>query len=409
MQKSTKFCFLLCAVVLACGVTSAARAQSADAQILTRLNALEKENASLRARVNRLEAPKAAAKELHGTSVLDSPAPAPAAPETGKTLVAKASPANPRPRFEISGSLLYLQPSAGDFDQYAEVANPFPVPSPHWSNQSIDPKYSPAFNVALRYMPTTSDDIALDWTHLQATDNSSVAANSSQFVGPPYSIGPPAGVAFTGGSANGSLQTQYDAADLSAGHAFCADCPFALQVFGGVEYARLGETLTGTFQDTATSTFHSYVSSSLFNGAGPRLGIKGQYNFGSFQLFGEAAGAGLIGTSKNNINFTTVSPALAALGITTNYQSLTSPNATQVVPAFDAKVGTAYTFPATGYGIFKLELGYQVAVYFDAVNQYALSNVAGSPLSGGVYLATEQQVKSNLTVQGPYLQGSWLF
>jgi hypothetical protein len=48
-------------------------------------------------------------------------------------------------------------------------------------------------------------------------------------------------------------------------------------------------------------------------------------------------------------------------------------------------------------------------VYFDAVNEYALSNVAGSPLASGVYLATEQQLKTNLTVQGPYLQGSWLF
>ena len=33
------------------------------------------------------------------------------------------------------------------------------------------------------------------------------------------------------------------------------------------------------------------------------------------------------------------------------------------------------------YGFFKVELGYQVAVYFDAVNEYALSNVAGSPLA----------------------------
>jgi len=409
MQISTKFCFLSLIALLGVAVSSASHAQSTDAQILARLNALEKENAGLRARVNRLEAPKATAKDVRGASALDTPAPAPAIVDSGRTLVASATPVVPRPHFEVSGSLLYLQPSAGDFNQYAEVANPFPVPSPFWTNQSIDPKYSPAFNVALRYMPTATDDIAVNWTHLRATDNASVAANSSQFVGPPYSIGPPAGVAFTGGTANGSLQSQYDAANLTAGHTFCVDCPFALQVFGGVQYARLGETLTGTFQDAATATSHSYVSNSLFNGAGPRLGLKGQYAFGNFQVFGEAAGSGLVGTSKNSINFTTVSPGLAALGIATNYQSLTSPNATQVIPAFDAKVGTAYTFPATSYGIFKLELGYQVAVYFDAVSQYALSNVAGSPLSTGVYLATEQQTKSNLTVQGPYLQGSWAF
>jgi hypothetical protein len=117
----------------------------------------------------------------------------------------------------------------------------------------------------------------------------------------------------------------------------------------------------------------------------------------------------LIGTSQSGINFTTASPLLSAIGITTNNQALTSPNAMQVVPSFDARLGAAYAFPLSDYGFFKVELGYQVAVYFDAVNQYALSNVAGSPLASGVYLATEQQLKTNLTVQGPYLQGSWLF
>jgi Legionella pneumophila major outer membrane protein precursor len=407
MRKLTKLCLLLYAALLATAVSSAAHAQSTDAEILARLNALEKENAALRARVGRLERAKAATTEIHRASVLDSPAPA-APPPPGPVGI-KAAAEKPRPHFEIGGSLAFLQPGAGDFQQYAEVANPFPAASPHWANTSIDPKYSPAFDVTLRYMPTASDDVALDWTHLRATDNASVTANSSQFVGPPYSIGPPAAASFMGGTAGGSLQSQYDAVDLTAGHDFCADCPFQFQVFGGVEYARLGETLTGTFTDAATSTFHQYVSSSLFSGAGPRLGIRGQYNIGQFQFFGEAAGAGLIGTAQNNMNFATASPALAAIGIAVNDQSLTSPNATQVVPAFDAKAGTSYTFPISDYGLFKLAVGYHVAVYFDAVTYDELTNVATAPLAGGVYLATDYQHKENLTEQGPYLQGSWLW
>lgn len=65
---------------------------------------------------------------------------------------------------------MFLQPGAGDFQQYAELTNPYPLVSPSWANQYIDPKYDPAFNVTLRYMPTASDDFALDWTHLRATD-----------------------------------------------------------------------------------------------------------------------------------------------------------------------------------------------------------------------------------------------
>ncbi len=412
MQSFAKLALLSCVALATFAVSGVARADSIDDQILARLNALEKENAALRGRLTHLEASKPGTKQARRVTVLDSAAPPPALPppaalDTGNAVVVKTVPPSPRPHFEVSGSLLFLQPSAGDFEQYATLVSPFPIPTPNWSNQSIDPKYSPAFRVGLRYMPTEFDDLGLDWTHLRATDGASVSATPSQFVGPPYSVGPPAGAAFTNGTATGSLQSSYDAANLNAGHTFCADCPFQLRVFGGVEFARLGENLTGAFQSGATS--HSDTTSSLFTGAGPRLGARGQYNVGQFQLFGEAAGAALIGTSQSGINFTTASPLLSGIGITTNNQGLTSPNATQVVPSFDAKLGAAYAFPLTDYGFFKVELGYQVAVYFDAVNQYALSNVAGAPLATGVYLATEQQLKTNLTVQGPYLQGSWLF
>ncbi len=313
---------------------------------------------------------------------------------------------------------MFLQPGAGDFQQYAELTNPYPTVSPSWANQYINPNYDPAFNVLLRYMPTASDDFALDWTHLRATDNASVTASSAgcgvmapscQFVGPPYSIGPGAGAFFLGGTANGSLQWQYDAVNLTVRHNFCVDCPFEFSVFGGVEYARLSEILTGTFTGTlgpaAPFSYHQYVSNSLFNGAGLRLGMRGQYNLGQFQFFGEGGGAALIGTSQNNMNFTTMGPLL----LTTNYQTLTSPNVTQVVPAVDAKLGTSYKFPIGADDFFKLEVGYQAAVYFDAVNQYALSMVTGSNIATGVYLETDYQKKSNLTVQGPYMQGTLLF
>jgi hypothetical protein len=412
MQTVNKLALLLGVALTTFAVFHPARADSIDDQILARLTALEKENAALRARITRIEASKPGTKQTRRVTVLDSAAPPPvlqppAALDAGDAVVVKTAPTNPHPHFELSGSLLFLQPSAGNFEQYATLVSPFPIPTPNWSNQSIDPKYSPAFRVGLRYMPTEFDDLGLDWTHLRATDGASVSAAPNQFVGPPYSVGPPAGAAFTGGTATGSLQSSYDAINLDAGHTFCADCPFQLRIFGGVEFARLGENLTGAFQAGATS--HSDTTSSLFTGAGPRVGARGQYNVGQFQFFGEAAGAGLIGTSQSGINFTTASPLLSAIGITTNNQALTSPNAMQVVPSFDARLGAAYAFPLSDYGFFKVELGYQVAVYFDAVNQYALSNVAGSPLASGVYLATEQQLKTNLTVQGPYLQGSWLF
>ena len=90
---------------------------------------------------------------------------------------------------------------------------------------------------------------------------------------------------------------------------------------------------------------------------------------------------------------------------------MTSPNATRVIPSIDARLATAYTFPPSNYGLFRVEAGYRAAVYFDAVNQYALTNVPTAscfrPI--GIYLATQQHLQSNFTDQGPYVKASWSF
>ena len=59
----------------------------------------------------------------------------------------------------------------------------------------------------------------------------------------------------------------------------------------------------------------------------------------------------------------------------------------------------------------RLKAGYRAAVYFDAVSQYALTQVpTGLTLPPtGVYLATAEHLRSNFTAHGPYLTASWLF
>ena len=253
-------------------------------------------------------------------------------------------------------------------------------------------------------MPNESNDIELNWTHLNTSTNASFSGAPTQMVGPPYLIGPEANDYKVG---QGSVQFAYDSVKLDGGHTFCAECSFQLWVFGGVEFARISQNLTGMFQSPDGTASNSYTTPSLFTGAGPRLGLEGQYALGNFQFIGEFAGAGLIGTSQSRINFSTTSPTLVG-----NNQSLTSPNATQVIPSIDARLATAYTFPPSNYGVFKIEVGYQAAVYFNAVNQYSLTQVpVNVPMIPpvGIFLATEQHLQSNFTVQGPYMTGKWAF
>jgi hypothetical protein len=319
-------------------------------------------------------------------------------PEVYKSQAAWYSP----PRFELSGSLLFLQPGAGNLE-YGTLVSPLPIATPNWSNQSLAPNFSPAFRVGARYMPNESNDIELNWTHLNTTTNGPFSGGPTQMVGPPYLIGPEAALYKI---ANGNVQFAYDSINFDGGHTFCAECSFQLRVFGGVEVARIGQNLSGMFQSPDGSASSANTTNSLFTGAGPRLGMKGQYALGNFQFIGEVAGAGLIGTSQSRINFSTTSPALGG-----NNQSLTSPNATQVIPSVDARLATAYAFPPSNYGVFKIEVGYQAAVYFNAVSQYSLTSVPTAPMIPpvGIFLATAQHLQSNFTDQGPYLTGSWAF
>jgi hypothetical protein len=234
-------------------------------------------------------------------------------------------------------------------------------------------------------MPIESNDIELHWTHHDSTTNDSFLASPTQMVGPPYLIGPESGLYKVG---SGSVQSRYDAVNLDGGHTFCVEWNFQF------------------FQSPDGLASSAYTTTSLFTGAGPRLGINGQYAFGDFQLSGELAGAGLIGSSQSQINFTTVSPAVGV-----NNQSLTSPNAIQLVPSIDAKLAAAYNFAPSQYGQFKVEVGYRAAVYFNAVGQYVMTQVPTSLVLPpvGVYLATAQHIQSNFTEHGPYFTAGWLF
>jgi Legionella pneumophila major outer membrane protein precursor len=403
MNSFTKLAVLSCLGLTAVAIPRAALADDISA----RLDALEKENAALRGRLSRLEAPKTAKLQHRPSDPQPSPAIALPPPNldsmAADPVYGKIAPRTVNsPRFEVFGTLSYLQPGAGNLE-YGTLTTPLPLPTPNWSNQSLKPNFGPSFTIGARYMTGDSNDIRLDWTHLNATANDSFFASPTQMVGPPFLIGPSSALYKVG---IGSVKHAYDAVNVDAGHTFCVDCSFEFRAFGGVEVARIGQNLTGTFQSPDGLASESNTTTSLFTGAGPRVGMKGQYGLGDFRFIGEVAGAALIGNAQSRIDFTTISPALG-----TNNQALTSPDATRIVPSIDARLATSYTFLPSDYGLFRVEVGYKAAVYFDAVNQYQLTNVAtGLTLPPvGIYLATQQHLTTNFTDQGPYVTASWSF
>ncbi len=413
MHKLSKGLILGCAAFGAQPVSTAAIAETVEERILARIDALEKQNASLQkenvalqGRVNRLETSKTPKTSTASAPAERGPVVVKAAPEA-EFYDARVVP-NWQPHYETSAALLFLQPGGGNL-QYGTRVTPFPAPSPNWANQSLSPNYSPAFRIGLRYRPTVSEDIEANWTHLDTNAaHSSFIGDSTQMVGPPFLIGPGANAYKMG---QGDVSFAYDSVTLDGGHTFCAECAFQLRVFGGLEVARIGQHLTGGFESYDFSNLSSYTNYSLFTGAGPRLGAKAQYALGNFQFLGEIAGAAIVGKSQGRIDFLTNSAGASPAIPSPNMQSLSSPDATQIVGAIETRLAVSYAFPQTTYGQFKTEIGYQAAVYSNAINQYALTQVATPPVVGtvGVFLATQQHLQNNFTVQGPYVAGRWVF
>jgi hypothetical protein len=403
MDSVKKFALLACLGLSVAAVPGPAVAD----KISERLDALERENAALRARLNRLETPRAAKLQPRPADSTTGPALVALPRSVGTdSMAADLSDVRPRrayaPRFEVSGTASFLQPGAGNLE-YGTLTNPLPPVTPHWRNQSLKPNFAPSFSFAARYMASETTDIQLNWTHLRNTATDSFFASPTEMVGPPYLIGPES-LLYKNGS--GSVKTAYDVVNLDAGYTFCAECSFQMRAFGGISAARIGQNLSGLFASPSGAASSGYTLNSLFTGAGPRVGIKGQFGIGDFQFIGEMAGAVLIGAAQSSMDFTTLSPAF---GLSNQY--ITSPNATRVVPSIDGKLATAYTFAPTAYGLFKVETGYKAAVYFDAVNSYGLTQVPTSltlpPI--GIYLATQQHLLSNFTNHGPYVTASWAF
>ncbi|HWB08701.1 MAG TPA: Lpg1974 family pore-forming outer membrane protein [Pirellulales bacterium] len=303
---------------------------------------------------------------------------------------------------QATAALLFLQPGSGSLE-YGTLVSPLPAASPHWENQSITPKFSPAFNFGLRYfVPSSSNDIHTSWTHLSSTDSASFVGGPGQFAGPSYLIGPGANAYNIG---RGSVTFRYDAVNIEAGHQWGAGSPFQLRVHGGVQYANITQNLTGSFSDYAGTNTQTDTTASNFSGAGPRFGVNAQFNRRQFQILGDMALIALIGTQRSRMDFLTTSPALA-----NNAQSFTSPNATQIVPGLDSRLGGSYCFPL-GNGCFKIEAGYRAVAYVNAINSYSLTQVTTPTTvsSVGVFFATAQHVQNTFTAHGPYLQGTWAF
>ena len=330
----------------------------------------------------------------------------------GEMATASNLPFDSNTGFEVTASVLFLQPAGTNLD-YAILGFPLPVNSPHWNTETINPSYSTGFNVGARYgFRNTENDVRLDWTHLNTSDSDAAYAGTSEFVVPFNQVGPSLGQQLNPATqqAHATAKFNYDVVNLDAGEYVDYGKHTQLRFFAGLSGAQLKEQLTTSFQDNGATFQFSSINNSKFTGMGPLFGIDGIYTLPrGFGVIGKIAGSALIGGSEPSTLYSSSSPQLAAAGVSVNHQSINSPTTTQVVPSLDGKLGLDYAYSFGKDLVFTIAAGYQAATYFNALVSYNPSSLFGEINLGTVAVSTMEKSVSNFSVNGPFIDFSLKF
>lgn len=326
--------------------------------------------------------------------------------------------------------LVYFQPSSSNLNYAVFVSGTQPYYQ-SWHYQSIDPKYSPGFELGGNYTFSDTTYLAsLGWLHLNTHDSSFKQASQStdlqtiEFVSPPFEQSPPV---FGIKRADSTVNFNFDSIEFNVGRAFEPRPALRAKIYGGLNILRIKQKLTTIFSDFpgVPETAYSYAlppdpsfsfqlqNVSDYVGAGPDLGLDVTYTM----THGLGVIGGLLGTlTAGNMSiqdkFTSTSTRLTLLGISTSHQEITVPDKTQIVPGFDGKLGLFYNYSGKNLPKLSLEVGYRLAAYISAISTVNPSTLvqAGTVIntpefSTGTMAIVSSDIRDRMfNFNGPYLK-----
>jgi len=240
-----------------------------------------------------------------------------------------------RTAWEFGGQALYLQPTTtGDLG----YVNPVVTAGVGTAYNTVEPRWGWGFKLEGAYRFSTGNDLNLNWYHFNNT--------TSRLWTP--------GGAFLGGYV---VEPKWDAVNLELGqHVDFSDMKY-LRLHGGVQWARVDNRVL------SNHPVGELRSNATYNGFGPRFGGDMTYDIGNgFSIYGNGAGALLIGTGKHNVTNLTAGVTPDVLAASTLSYSRTT-----MVPELEGKLGAKYNF-SMAQGDLGLDVGYMWVNYFNAVN-----------------------------------------
>jgi hypothetical protein len=280
-----------------------------------------------------------------------------------------------------------IQSSSGSIYQYSTVTK----------EHAIDPDYAWAWQGLIDYRyPQTTNDLALSYIHFGETDSDTVNSNGINSL---YPNGSPNYF----DSVKGSVDNDFDAANLEAGHTF-NDGRLGIRVHGGLQYARISSDLHTTASKTSVSLAGPFPyqlvtnSESDFHGLGPRVGIGASFNLGNgFNIYGDSGIDLLVGDIDDNAASTySVDDAVHFYG----NNSFNGSSQTTIVPGGDAELGISYTAPLANNVALTVQGGYMVTGYINPIKRV---NCEIDHNQGTFSSSASEPNNSDFGLQGPYV------
>lgn len=302
---------------------------------------------------------------------------------------------------------LIFKPSSSNI-YYAAQATPLPIYTPKWKIFDLHPNYRFGFDLGVNTRFHGCNTIlSLNWEHFNShtTDCHKVSVDTDM-VGPLSEIGPDADQYK---NAVGSVKFHFNTINLTYGQVIhCSDCWYT-DVFAGINITTIKQNLSSVYSNDDASVTRSICTPSTFKGAGPQLGINFSYKIGcDFHFTGKLATAILVGPSANSTTFTSASPDLALFNaVAPNIQTICEHKRSQIVPAFEERLGISYSFTICRDYCAQIEVGYEARIYLNALQSTDMASQVVDILPNadtvGVFARTFQRNVSNFGLSGPYV------
>lgn len=294
-------------------------------------------------------------------------------------------------KFTLTGGATYLEPSFNGLD-YFESISPITDGGDAVRSENLEQTFNWGYFLGAAYQISHHYDVQATWAQINTSNNDADTVTGGTGVGMIssnrefFSVG--AGDTAT---AEARETLDYQVFDATLGQYHNITEMLKTRLFAGVRYAKISDDTDITYirSGVATNVFDNYDSS--FSGVGPEVGIDLEYKvYDKLGVVGSLAAAFLVGNQDAS------SDVYSTNG---EQNSVKTEDNTRLVPGLNAKLGANWEIPyhINGWG-FGVEAGYQVAYYFNVVDQVQYT------------ASTEVEHNyGNVGFMGPYLNFSAAF